>query len=394
MAAIASGSKEKVTFIEEASFGILPGSPIFREVNVTANNMNPTKETASSAHIRSDTNIVGLFEASAGAGGDLPNELHYGFANHQWLEAAWRSEFEADVGISGATTISFDASDNSINDTGSGLGATQPNQFIRLAGASLNADGLMKVVSVTAAKVVIDAVTRVLVTEAAGPAITIDGRFMANSTTNRSYAFQREYTDLTAPLAFDLSIGQRLGAQGFSITPGSAITVSNTFVGKDSTPATSTASTGGTPIAAPTTKSMNAVGNVFDLRIGGILTTDALTNVNFDLDLSVEPNQAIGSSTPIEVSTHSLNLSGNITMFFQNQDQATIFKNLIDTSLSLGIQDNLSNIYYIDLPHINFTSHAIENTGVNTTESVSMDFTATLDTVSDATILITRFDAP
>lgn len=383
----ASSNYESLGYEAESTYGTTVGTTK-KFVNFTNHSLGSEVQYTNSNFVRSDTNIAGTILTAIDAGGDVGIELQYG-GYDDFMEAALRGAFSTPLDIS-ASNISFTASDNSINSSGAAFGNAVVGMWIKVTGAANAANnGYFKVVTATSSKLTLAGGT--VVDESAGASITVDGSVCKNSTTQKSFSFERNWTDLTNQ--YDVIKGARVNSFGLNFPLNTIATGTINFLAKNATLATSTAFSGTT--AAPTTQSMNSITNVKEIFIDNTTATYSFTNIDFSITTNSEALRVIGDSAAVDVQQNSIGVTGNFGIYME--DNALITKLRAATSIDLAfvVEDDAGNGYVFHFPEVKLTSGGTTpNEGVNNTKVQNIGFTAVYDPTLAITASVSKFPTP
>ncbi len=384
---MSNSSQVQFRFLKEVEWGVTPASAM-TNLNITSESLDVNTDTANSEFIRSDTNLAGVVRTSVTSGGDVGIELQYG-AYDDFLEGALRGAFATDAGVTASTTIAAVASGNEYTSTAE-FGNILVGQFIEVRGFTDPANnGYFKVITVGSTSSINVFSGATLVNEGVGPSVTIKGAFLKNAATDQSWTLEKEFSDITQFMSFT---GMRVGVLALTITPGSIITGTITFQGKDGTRGTSTVGTGG-PTAAATTESMNAVDNVLDVRIDNVLSVNEFVEISLNMDTKPRSQQAIGNLNNIGVGTGTFEVTGTMSVYLEDGTLLDKYLNFDNVELSFVTEDALGNAYVFNIPKVNFTAATTDAGGIDQDVLVPLTFTASYDLTFDGTMGITRVTA-
>lgn len=387
---MSDSSKTQVRIFKETTWAETPStSNKMKNLNVTSENLSQQTNTARSQNIRSDGNTQSINRVGIGAGGDIGVEMNFGVGLEYLMEGCMRSTFATAVAISG-TTFSAANSDNSFNDTGSGFvsGNILAGQWIKVAGFTTAANnGYFRVVSVAAGKVVVEGGT--LTDEAAGDSVTMKGALLKNGTTDQSFLVEVERTDVDVYKYFT---GMRIGQNQFTFTPNSLVTGSFTLRGKQMV-ATDATQGDGSPTAADTTRSMNAVDNIQGVFLGTALSTLDITNFNFSISPALRDKNAIGNLAMVGVGSGTQVATINLEAYLDDETLLQDYLNFTTTSLALVIEDVAGNAYVFDFPAVVPATGEDPTGGLDQDITQSLSYEAYLDATLGATIGITKIAA-
>ncbi len=288
-----------------------------------------------------------------------------------------------------ATDISQAASDNSINTAGGDFVAAgfKIYQWIKISGMTGGGyNGLAKIVSVTATKIIVSEAT--MVNDAAGESVTlVQGAYIENGVTPNVLFGEREYTDLSNELAtFD-----NLEVSKFSlkVEAGSKMTGSADVMGTREASATATA--GSRLLAAPTQQIQNAVDNVSGAREGG----SAFGFISLGLDVSNKISDELEAGT-LGATGHTqgdIGVEGNVTVYYTGKTQVDKYLSNAKTSFNTRTFDAAGNQYVFDVPRCKFSDAGRSAGGKNTPIKPDIKFAAFVHEGEKKTIRIARFPA-
>ena len=103
---IASGSRHRLAYIAEVTYGTTPSTPAFDPLRITSTTLNLTKDAVTSEEIRSDRQIVQFRHGNKQIGGDISAELSDGDFD-DLLQAALCGTWATNVLKAGTTRRSF-----------------------------------------------------------------------------------------------------------------------------------------------------------------------------------------------------------------------------------------------------------------------------------------------
>lgn len=207
-------------------------------------------------------------------------------------------------------------------------------------------------------------------------------------TTRRSFTMMRKFGDLqSADKPFHLFTGVELNNMSLSIPTDGRVTGAFTALGKDVAAAT-VQPTGTTYPAVTTTPVFDAFTAVLQ-EAGAAL--GIATEVTFNIENGLQPRFAIGSAAAVGQATLGRsNISGNITVFFQNATILEKFWSGTESSLSVQLVDSAAKSYTFLFPRIKLNGGQPDTTGQNGEIVLSVPFQALYDTVTGTNLQITR----
>lgn len=93
---MASGADTRVAFVPEATFGVTPATPSFKNLRVTSGGLSTQKETVTTAELRQDHNVTDELQVGQSVSGSYPFEMSYASFD-DLIEAAVGGEWSSDV---------------------------------------------------------------------------------------------------------------------------------------------------------------------------------------------------------------------------------------------------------------------------------------------------------
>jgi hypothetical protein len=208
---------------------------------------------------------------------------------------------------------------------------------------------------------------------------------LKNGTTLKSYSVEKNFEGLGK---FHTFKGLRVSSMSLDMGAGEMVTGSFAFIGKGITTSTSSASTG-TPQAANNNSVFNAVNNVTVLKEGGSSYSDKVMSLSLNVENNLRANQAIASLEPTRIGFGQFNVSGSMSVYFQNQGVFDKFVNGTDSSIEFSLSDG-TNDYTVLIPKVEYTAANVTAGGANSDVMAEVEFTAKYDSVNNCTLKISR----
>lgn len=389
--AFGTSNRAAVRAVKETVFGQTPASPTLKPIRYTGESLNFNIENVTSAEIRSDRMIDSLIQTGADASGDVEFELSYESFD-DYLESALASTYQTAVAIAAATDISAANADNSYNSTTTNFTTENMTvgQWIKVEGFTEAANnGYVKLVSIAANKIVVAGAT--LADEASGDSINMDGTMLRNGTTLSSFTVQKHLQDLATPLFINYT-GARVGALNLNFQANQILTGSISLMALAA--ATSTSQFGSATIdPATTTEAMNAVGNITSIWIDDAASSAYFSDMSLNLDNSLRPQDAIGTLGHVGVALGTLQLSGNINIYFEDSTMYDKYLNGTAFSIAMAVQDTAGNAYIITLPKVKFETGEVVSGGLDTDIMLNATWRAIKDATTSCMIQIDKIAA-
>jgi hypothetical protein len=382
-------NRMRLSYIAETSFGVPPSGNLI-DVRYTGESLKQVSQTQRSNEIRSDRQISDIVRTMIGAEGDINTEMSYG-AHDDFIAASLLASsltWSTAVTVT-ASTISASSVDNSLNDSANGLSAFVVGQWVKVSGftgAGITANaGFFKIVSVTAAKIVVSGGT--LVTDAAGESVTIKmGEQVVNGTTLNSFAFEKKYQDLTNIFAKYLGMCPQTWKQ--SVKADQLITGSFGWLGKSETSTTATIGSGYT--SAPTNEVMAGVDDIFGIIENGATLSD-INSLDFGVNNNLRNRLRVGTLGAFSIGTGTFEVEGSAEMYFSTHALMDKYLNFTSTSLAIVISDGAGKSYVVEWPTIKFTDGTRVAGGINQDIMANMKFMAKVSPTEGITMRVTRW---
>lgn len=402
MGAIAD--RVKLSFQQEVTFGVNPGNA-FNELRITSESLSKVTDTTQSTEIRSDQQVVDLVRNGIRANGGFDFEFSYGALDTLIAAVLFSADFPAAstlVDVDGNNAISIVAATGTItDDAAGGLFATvTAGQWLELSNFVNTANNvLVKVLSKTDNDNIVVAGLKALVDETrAASAVDANAKIVigsqvTNGTTQRSFTFEKHFTDLS-PEQFAVFLGMVAQSLQLNVSADSIITGSMAFLGKDES-ALAGATSGSSQNAAPTNSVMNAIDNVLGIIEGTpVVDTDnefGATSFSMSIENNLRERLVIGTLGAESIGAGKIAVTGTLQAFFASQSAADKYLAFTRTGLSVLFQDEDGNRYVIELPRLRFSQGTKVAGGENSDILLDLNFTAFRHETEGVTIRIARF---
>ena len=324
MSKLAKGVSKRVAYLKESptAWGELPvtvtGAQQLRRVTAS---FNKSVDFIQSAEIRTDMQIADYRGSLSRSEGSLNGELSPG-TYAPFFAAALARDFT--VGATGTAdiTIMAEGKDYALRRT---VGSFITEGFfvgnvIRLTGAGLNPKNVgnnIVIMSVTPTKIVgMTLAKNTLVPE--GPITAVSLSVVGKQTfapltghTSDSFTFEEWYADVQQS---EVYTGNKVGSVALQLPTSGYVTADFSFLGKDLEKADQTEFFT-TPIAANNeglTVSVSGAVLVNGVKAG------VITSADFNIDRGLEAANVIGTNHAVEIFDGRINITGNMSTYFQN----------------------------------------------------------------------------
>jgi hypothetical protein len=380
-----------LAYSEETTYATAPTGNYTR-FRVTGESLKQDTSTAISAEIRNDRQVSDVVRTNISASGDVSVELSYGAHDDLFeaglLSADWVAELAVDVADTG---ISASTVDDSFNHTSAWGNDPTTGRWIKVSGfADAANNGYFKVTgTVTTQKILVADAS--LTTVVAGPAITItQGAYIQNGTEFRSFAIEKQFTDLTNE--FQSYLGMVVDGFTINIATESLINGSFSFMGKSCTSASASA---GTFVDNSANEVMNAIDDVFAISEGDADIGNGSTVVGASLTIAnnMRTRMAVGTLGAVDVGKGTLNVTGSLQVYLESEAMIDKYLNFTASELTIVFEDSTGKGYVIEIPSVRYTSGQTVAGGQNEDIIVDLEFTAHINSTDSRTIQISRYTA-
>lgn len=384
-------------FSQETVYGTTDTSPVWTPFEHSAINLALTKATIQSELIKGHHQVHDLRHGNKSTAGDATGELMFeGY--DPLIEACFCSAF-APKATKTATTISAAAADNSYNDSGSGFvtAGFEVGDIITVTGFTGNvanniASGV--VTAVAAGKITIGGADgNVIVDDAAGESVTITttAQRIKIGTTRKSFSILRHFSDQSSgDHPFYRYVGQEVAKISVSAKAGDKVPVVFSFIGRDAVLPAATAPSG-------STYGLETGNRIFDSFSGaaqeGGVDVSVITEFTLNIETGIAADRfVIGTDLMNRPILGKFKVSGQVSLYFEDDEHYIKFVNGSDSSLKLTLIDLDTNQMVINVPLFKYTSGSPD---VSATGSVMLPlaFDTYYDNTTDTTVYIDTIPA-
>jgi hypothetical protein len=152
--------------------------------------------------------------------------------------------------------------------------------------------------------------------------------------------------------------------------------------------------TGATYAAATTTEVFNAGLNVSDLTISGITASPKVQKASIKITNNIYQNDVIGSYAPYSHGLGRLEVTGSLTVYFENKDTYEAILNHSDVGIAIELTDAAGNSYLIEMNKVKLIDGGPTVAGNGRAVLMEVPFQAKYDSGTAGQIKITRTPAP
>jgi hypothetical protein len=372
--ALSQANVVKTKYIVEVTPGTTPAAAL-TILPVKTSNITASKTTVTSQEIRSDRATADLILAIGSSAGDIGYELS--FTDYtDFFESALGGTKSTLVALV-ATDISAASGDNSYNSLAAAFSTANilPGMWIKVKGFATAANnGIAKVVSVTTAKIIVSHKT--LVTEAAGPSVTVNSQSIRNGAVKKTFTLEKQYPDLTT--TFSNHKGMLVNTATLNCSSGAIVEGTFGFMGRDSNWATATVGTGAdiTPAATPIMSATANCGTVF--VDGTALATTYAKSINLSLNNNARALDAISNAYAVDVNLGSLSATVAVQLYFNGSTEVAKFLAGTAVALSWSFFDSVGNYIVVDVPYGKYNTATVSSATLNADTMQDLSLTALL----------------
>lgn len=206
-----------------------------------------------------------------------------------------------------------------------------------------------------------------------------------------SYTLEKTFSDLTANHFMTFS-GMRVGEMAIGFSYGEAVSGTFTMAGASVVGASTSLVGAGTVAPATTTRVMNAVSDLSEIKIDDTTFTGCLQSVNLSVNNNLRAANCIGSDTPSDQIAGTAEITGSIEAYLTDttiQWYTDRVLNQTPMAISFTISDGTTS-YNFNIPNAKITGEAPQAEGINTDVMITADFTALYDDTTGSSLVITR----
>lgn len=233
-------------------------------------------------------------------------------------------------------------------------------------------------------------------TQAAGATITVKGSHVRNSgdetgIQQRYFSIETAFQDIGQFMEQD---GMVPGTFSLEIATGSIVTGTLGFEGRETSmvQATVLGNTGSyTVLESQPGDVVNATTDVGDLVKDGAPLLACIQSISLNGEAGLRMQNCVGEKFPRGIGTGRFNLTGSMTVYFEDEELFNDFINHSTISLEFSITDSEGIAYYFTIPALKISQDEIAPGGIDQDVFENIEFTAFRDAVTDTMFQIDRF---
>ena len=384
---IGSSNRMALRYVKETTFGQTPSNPTLKNLRMTGEGLNYNISNITSEEIRDDRQTADLIQTGADASGDINFEFSFGTYD-DFIEAVFASAFSTPLSFSG-TDIAANSGSNQFTSSTTDLSSAAVGQWIKVGGFTNTAiNGYYKVTASTTTSITVVAGS-IPASESAGATVSIDGSMIRNGTDLKSMTLQKHFQDLQTPVYMNFA-GARIGSMNLSIANKQILTGSFSTMALDMTTSTSQI-TGATVSQATTTTPMNSVNNVASIYEDDAISNAFFNSMSVNINNNLRAQDAIGNIGHIGIALSRLDISGDISIYFEDLTQYNKYRNAQSFSLSSVFEDDAGNAYILTLPAIKFDTGKVVSGSLDQDVMFDASWKAILDPTTNCMVQMDRF---
>ena len=395
---MSSGSQSYIALfpVDPANPSEIPSSEIGEKINFAAETLTAGIGTSESKHIRADRMTSDLVITDREISGGFENELHFEQDQDDKLIASvlW-GEWQ---GILADGTTSIDAEGAVIDDVAHTIdfsgcpiqpdNLNHPGVRVRIQGAvDSQLNTIFQLTATGTANVYeMDPLPNSAETLPAGA--TADTQYVKNGSIYSPWFIERGHVDVDQYFQF---MGMAANTWTLTLPESDVITNEWGFVGLLADIVQSPTFGGGytTESTAP---SMSAANNVKQVEIDNVpIEGCLLNNWTMEINNNVTGNKSPGTQGACRTTPHKFQLSGTLTMYFENEEMFNRLQNGTEFSFAIDFIGNNGNEYEIVLPRCKVSEDPINVTSAEDDVFDNAGYVALADNATGAQIIIYKF---
>lgn len=346
-----------LSYVKETEEGVTPSNPTFQRLPITGCNLKDNISTKESEAIRKDRMTDDLIVVDAEVNGPIPYELSYTAYKPFMQSLVQASAASATVAVVDATDLSINATTKALESTTTDLAAAGiiVGMKLRITGfTEAGNNGIFPVTAVTANSVTLGAEDGVLVTEAAGDAVDLDGLCYRNGiAAPDTYTFKKDISVPGKTPSMFYYRGCQISMMSFNFETGE-ILKGEMGVNGMSAEARTSALTGESIDDTAAYTIMNSVSSITNIDITGLPETAFFKKLDLTIDNNANLKKGIGQLGARGIANFKLKVTGSIEMYFEDLSLYNIYKAATPFSLSFTLEDGDGNQIVFTLPKVKF----------------------------------------
>lgn len=231
---------------------------------------------------------------------------------------------------------------------------------------------------------------------AAGASATVKGSHLKNSVgeteiQQRYFSIETAFQDVSQFLEQD---GMVAGTFSLEVATGAIVTGTIGFEGRETSLVQATVlgnAANRTVLDAQPGEVVNATTDVGDITKDGSPLLACIQSISISGEAGLRMQNCVGSKFPRGIGTGRFNLTGSMTVYFENEELFTDFIDHDTISLEFSITDAEGQAYYFAIPAMKISQDEIAPGGIDQDVFENIEFTAFRDSTTDTMFQIDRF---
>ena len=395
----ATTNQTGVFIVEETTWGTTPATPALQELRLTGEGINYEIENITSDELRSDRMVSDTVQVGQTTSGNIDFELSFGTYD-SLMESALYSAFvpidsgnTSDVITAGASGSNLEIS---VSDTRTiTLGSAYTidvavGQWVYLNNATTPANNNYYRVTGVAGNVLTVSpspdTTEVLEATSTLSSSRLRNAPNAAGITEKSFTVQKVFNDTTVP-TYQNFTGMIADTMSLNFEVGSILSGSFGFMGRAADIGTSQIA-GATTVSATTTDVMNSVSNLNNIEFDDADTSASLLSMTLETTGNLRAQKAIGSLPSVGVGTGRLEITGSISLYFEDITEYNKFLQNTSFKVSFRVNDSAGNAYIVTLPKVKYEGMTMVAGGLDADIEMSGTYRALLGTSDSVNYMI------
>lgn len=395
----ATTNQTGVFIVEETTWGTTPATPALQELRLTGEGINYEIENITSDELRSDRMVSDTVQVGQTTSGNIDFELSFGTYD-SLMESALYSAFvpidsgnTSDVITAGASGSNLEIS---VSDTGTiTLGSAYTidvavGQWVYLNNATTPANNNYYRVTGVAGNVLtvspLPDTTEVLEATSTLSSSRLRNAPNAAGIVEKSFTVQKVFNDTTVP-TYQNFTGMIADTMSLNFEVGSILSGSFGFMGRAADIGISQIA-GATTVSATTTDVMNSVSNLNNIEFDDADTSASLLSMTLETTGNLRAQKAIGSLPSVGVGTGRLEITGSISLYFEDITEYNKFLQNTSFKVSFRVNDSAGNAYIVTLPKVKYEGMTMVAGGLDADIEMSGTYRALLGTSDSVNYMI------
>jgi len=352
---MASTNTTSIGYLKETTTpGVIEATPLFQLLPVTSSSLTKNITTATSEVIRDDRQTDDLTVVDADVSGDIGFELSY--APWKPLMIALLQNEGQSTTVSEITTVDADYAASTFGATGIGTDRAVGDSVYISSSTDSDIDGTYTITTVTGTLLTVTPAPRG--TADASDCVVRENIIHKNGAlVPNSYTFRSVYQNDAGTPYYFYSAGCQVSSMAFTFSTGSILTATMSVIGLSEISQSTLYDSDPTPTVIPAYTIMNSVTSVGSISIDGVSTgTCKFSSLSLTVDNNINKASSIGVLGACALASYSLNVTGNIEIYFNNLEAYAKFQAAESFSIGLSLEDGDKNMIAINLKTCKFES--------------------------------------